>query len=311
MRQISVEDLRTAVSTAKWEWVILAIGVVVASTFLKAVRWRTLFHPQQVPLGRAWSVFMVGQMLNTLLPARAGEVSRIYLIGEENTVSRTTALSTVVVEKAVDLTMLTLAYLVVAMWLATTPIGLPEWLQDAGRGLIPLAVLALTAILLLARFGRPLWQILQRWLTPIPRQWRTATEASAEKALTALGGLQHSGMQAQIWLWSFLIWALMALTNGLVLTAFGIILSPFVSILLLVVLMSGVAVPPLPGNLGVFVFLCILVLSLFDVSRETALVYGITLQLVAYLPLILLGLACLAWENWHLRRSPSGSRPAR
>jgi uncharacterized protein (TIRG00374 family) len=254
---------------------------------------------------------MVGQMLNTLLPARAGEVSRIYLIGEEETVNRTTALSTVVVEKVVDLAMLTLAYLVVATWLATTAIGLPEWLQDAGRGLIPLALLALASIFLLARLGRPMWAILQRRLTLVPSRWRAATEATADKALSALEGLQHGGTQAQVWLWSLLIWVLMALTNGLILAAFGIVVSPFVSVLLLVVLMSGVAVPPLPGNIGVFVFLCVLVLALFDVSRETALVYGITLQLVANLPLILLGLACLAWENWHLRRSPPRSRPAR
>jgi uncharacterized membrane protein YbhN (UPF0104 family) len=77
---------------------------------------------------------------------------------------------------------------------------------------------------------------------------------------------------------------------------------------LLVVLMSGVAIPPLPGNLGVFPYLSQLVLSLFGVSRETALVYGIVLQLVAYLPLILLGIGCLLWENWKLRLSPGSSR---
>jgi uncharacterized protein (TIRG00374 family) len=294
---------------ARWEWVILAVGVVVASTFLKAVRWRTLFFPLRIPLGRAWSVFMVGQMLNTLLPARAGEVGRVYLIGKDNEISRTTALSTVVVEKVVDLAMLTVAYLIVAMWLATTPIGLPDWLQDAGKGLIPLAILAFASILMLARLGRPLWNILQRGLTPLPTRWRNASEDTADRVLTALGSFRQGGTQARVWAWSLLIWALMALTNGLVLGAFGIELSPFVSILLLVVLMSGVAVPPLPGNLGVFVFLCILVLSLFDVNRETALVYGITLQVVAYLPLIVLGLACLAWENWQLRRRPQNSPP--
>jgi uncharacterized membrane protein YbhN (UPF0104 family) len=80
--------------------------------------------------------------------------------------------------------------------------------------------------------------------------------------------------------------------------AFQLPLSVFVALFLLVVLMSGVAVPPLPGNLGVFPYLSQLVLSLFGVSRETALVYGIVLQVVAYLPLIILGTGCLLWENW-------------
>jgi hypothetical protein len=101
----------------------------------------------------------------------------------------------------------------------------------------------------------------------------------------------------------------MALTNALVFFAFDLELSPYVALVLLVVLMSGVALPPLPGNLGVFVYLCILVLSLFDVNRETALVYGITLQIVAFLPLVVVGLACLLWENLHAKRESAISQP--
>ncbi len=303
VREISIEDLKTAVSAAKWEWVALAVGVVVASSSLKAVRWRVLFFPQRIPLGRTWSVLMIGQMLNALLPARAGEVGRIYLIGDKDTVSHASALSTVVVEKVVDLVMLTLAFLIVALWLATTSTRFPDWLQDAGIGLILLAVLGLAAILLLMRLGHRIWRLLRRALKPAPTRWIAAADAAAEQAISALGSLQYSQARIQIWSWSILIWLLMALTNALVFSAFDLELSPYVALLLLVVLMSGVAMPPLPGNLGVFVYLCILVLSLFDVNRETALVYGITLQIVAFLPLIAIGLACMFWENWHVRRS--------
>lgn len=302
-REISIEDLETAVSVARWEWVALAMGVVVASSSLKAVRWRVLFFPRRIPLGRTWSVFMIGQMLNILLPARAGEVGRIYLIGDEDAVSHASALSTVVVEKVVDLVMLTLAFLIVALWLATTATRFPDWLEDAGMGLVLLAVMGLAAILLLARLGHRIWRLLRRALKPAPPRWIALADSAAEQAISALGSLQHSQARIQIWSWSILIWLLMALTNALVFSAFDLELSPYVALLLLVVLMGGVALPPLPGNLGVFVFLCILVLSLFDVNRETALIYGITLQIVAFLPLIAIGLACMFWENWHVRRS--------
>jgi hypothetical protein len=42
---------------------------------------------------------------------------------------------------------------------------------------------------------------------------------------------------------------------------------------------------------------------LFEVDRETALAYGIVLQMVAYLPLIVLGFLCMLWQNWSLRRA--------
>jgi hypothetical protein len=63
-------------------------------------------------------------------------------------------------------------------------------------------------------------------------------------------------------------------------------------------------VPPLPGNLGVFPYLCQLVLSLFGIHRETGLIFGLVLQAASYLPVIVLGLACLLRENAALRRSP-------
>lgn len=306
VRQISIQDLRAAISAARWEWVALAMVVVVASSSLKAVRWRVLFFPQRIPLGRAWSVFMIGQMLNILLPARAGEVGRIYLIGDEDSISHASALSTVIVEKVVDLVMLTLAFLIVALWLATTSTEFPDWLQDAGMGLILLAALGLAAILLLSRVGHGVWRRLRYVLKPAPPRWIAAADSAAEQAISALGSLQRRQARVQIWGWSLLIWLLMALTNALVFGAFDLQLSPYVALVLLVVLMSGVALPPLPGNLGVFVYLCILVLSLFAVNRETALIYGITLQIVAFLPLIAIGLVCMFWENWHVKRPKSG-----
>jgi uncharacterized protein (TIRG00374 family) len=310
-RKLSLSDLQEALSIARWGWVALAIIAVLTSTFLKAVRWRVLFHPRQIPLPRIWSVYMIGQMLNAVFPARAGDVGRIYFIGEDEDISRAAALSTVIVEKVTDLVMLSLAFLVVAMWLVTIPTGIPAWLQKAGMALIPLTILALAILLLSAYAGHPIWHLLAKGLKPLPAPWQTAIDSAAKQAIDALENFRRSQVSVQVWGWSLVAWVLMALINGLLFPAFALDLSPFVAILLLVVLMSGVAVPPLPGNLGVYVYLCQLVLSLFGVSRETALAYGITLQVVTYIPLIVIGAACMLWENWSRRRSSPASHQVR
>jgi uncharacterized membrane protein YbhN (UPF0104 family) len=133
--------------------------------------------------------------------------------------------------------------------------------------------------------------------------------ALAEKTIDGLEAFTDGPARIQVWGWSLLIWMLMALINGLLLPAFGLALSPFVAILLLVVLISGVAVPPLPGNVGVSAYLCQLVLSLFGTDQETAFVYGVTVQIVVYLPLVALGSICLLRENWSLRHAAPTSRP--
>ena len=157
LRGISLPALAQAIRAANWQWVLIGVVVVVAGTVLKAWRWQALFYPQKPPLDRTWAVFMIGQMLNVVLPARAGELGRIYFIGEVDDINRAKALSTVVVEKIVDLTMLAFAYLLAAVWLSSTPVGSQDWLQSVSSTLLPLTALAVGGLLLFAYTGRPLW----------------------------------------------------------------------------------------------------------------------------------------------------------
>jgi hypothetical protein len=276
--------------------------VVIGNTVIKAKRWQALFFPQHLDLGKTWAVFQIGQMLNIVLPVRAGEISRIYFIGEVEQVSRAKALATVLAEKMVDLVMLALAYLAVALWLAASPVGLPQWLRGAATVVVPIASLSLAGLFLLAYVGRSAWQFLRygrlvnRVYTFIPGFG--AVDRTVEKAISTFEALRHQQTSVLLWALTLAIWGLATLTNWVLFHAFQLDLGPAVALLLLVVLMSGIAVTPLPGNLGVLPLLCQLVLSLFGVSRETALVYGLVLQLVVNLPLVVLGSACLVWENW-------------
>lgn len=302
LRGISLAALQEALATARWDRVAAAVGLVLAGTFLKAWRWRALFYPQTIGYAHAWAIFVIGQMLNAVLPARAGEIGRIYLLGEVETVSRARVLSTVIVEKMVDLVMLALSYLLVALWLPKTPLGLPEWLRQAGAGLVPLVVLAIAGLLLFAYAGRPLWRFFQRLLNPLSLPWQSRAERAMGQALTGFESLRHWQVGLQVWSASLLVWLLSALTNLWLFRAFGLDLPASVALFLLVVLMIGVSVPPLPGNLGVFPYLCQITLSLLGTSREAALIYGLALQVTIYLPLIIVGALCLIGGGWSLRR---------
>jgi hypothetical protein len=271
-----------------------------------------------------WSVLMIGQMLNVVLPGRAGEVGRIYYVGRGGEVSRAQALSTIITEKLVDLVMLAGAYLLVAYWLSTAPGTTPDWVQSAGTVLLPVAALALCGLLLLAYAGRAIWQSVRRRFYPLAIRgvsgcahkdvaevagrgvqcgdarlpiWMTAADQTIDRAIAGFEALRRPQTSLRVWSLSVSIWALGTLTNYALFQAFGLSLSLWVALFLLVVLMSGVAVPPLPGNLGVMPYLCQVVLSIYGVDRETALLYGLVLQVVVNLPLILLGSGCLVWEN--------------
>ena len=298
LRDVSLRDLKEALSNAHWGWVMFTTGTFVLTHFLKAFRWRLFFISPKVRLGRAVGVYFIGQMLNAVFPARAGDVGRIFLIGKDQQVSRGAALSTVILEKMVDLVMLCLAYLFVSIWVGQTSMGMPDWLGETGRVLIPLSGVSLIVLLAFILLGQRVWNLLRTGLAPLPQKWQLFADNAAENAITAFEGFGRGRVFLPILGWSLIIWGLMALTPALLFPAFQLVLSPWVAVLLTVVLITGVAVPPLPGNLGVFAYLCQLVLVIFGVERETALAYGIILQAIVIIPQIVLGLICLLRENW-------------
>ncbi|OGO76276.1 MAG: hypothetical protein A3K41_06920 [Chloroflexi bacterium RIFOXYD12_FULL_57_15] len=96
--------------------------------------------------------------------------------------------------------------------------------------------------------------------------------------------------------WSLIAWMISALTNYLVFLALELALPVWASLLLLVVLQVGIAVPSSPGRIGVFQYLVILTLSIFAVNKDVALGVGIILYLVVYVPMVLIGGYCL-WRE--------------
>lgn len=85
-------------------WLIIPMIIALISHFLRAVRWKMLLDS----LGKKvniWSVFgavMVAYFMNYILP-RAGEVVRCGVVKQQEDISFTEALGTVIVERSVDL----------------------------------------------------------------------------------------------------------------------------------------------------------------------------------------------------------------
>jgi len=103
------------------------------------------------------------------------------------------------------------------------------------------------------------------------------------------------GLQLQAW--SLLIWAMGILVNYIIFLALGLSLSFTAALFLLVVLQVGIAVPSVPGKLGIFQYLCILALAPFGVGKSSALSYSVLLYLVAVGPVLLLGAFFTWWEG--------------
>jgi uncharacterized protein (TIRG00374 family) len=297
-RGIEWHQVGRAVAGANHPLLALALGTVLLTTLAKAARWRLLF-PQEYGrprLSKLFPVLLIGQTVNAVLPARLGEIARAYLIGEIEGVDKAQALSTVMVEKALDALML---LLLVALLFVFMP--LPGWLGRSGILVSGLLAVVLLLVILAAYRSKGTPSALRRFLSWIPGIHRFDLERRLG-AFIAVFSFQFSAFS-----WSVFVWAMAALTNYVTFLALGIEVPFLAALFLLVALHLGVTVPSSPGRVGVFHYICVLSLSLFSVDRSLALSYGLVLHLIVFAPMMSLGAWFLWKENYELSKSKAGA----
>ncbi len=296
-RGVSFSQLGEVIARANPWLVILGLGIVLLNVSALALRWWLM-------LLREWQTdeyisllggVYLGQMFNILLPARLGELARIYFVSERMETAKSGLLGSLVLEKVIDVITFGLALL-----LLITAISLPAWVSEPGQTLIALSLISLIAVIALVLWGRRLLI----WVTPLlkrlPSSWGERVSGILERALTGFDSMRDWKRQLPIWLLSIFSLILSALTNYAILRAVQI-QAPFTAALfVLIVLQVGSAPPSAPGKLGVFHYLAVLALSAFSVEKDLALAYSVLLYVVALLPKVIIGVGVAVFSKWRL-----------
>ncbi|MBC7265035.1 MAG: flippase-like domain-containing protein [Chloroflexi bacterium] len=290
-------EVVAVLSKADSRFVFLALVSFLVTNWAKAVRWQLLFYPSHSRLStrKCVSVLYIGQLSNSLLPIRIGELVRAFLIGGKNGISKVFALATTVVEKALDSVML---LSLIALLSLSMP--MPPWLRRSSLIVSGILALLLLTVIIITGQRKSIEQVLKVWIDRRPRLAFLRVLNRLAEASGQLHALRDIRVQMRLWTWSILIWTLATATNALTLEAVHIKVAPLASPLLLVALMTGAILPTSPAQLGVFHYLCILTLSIFGVERSVALGYAILLHFVVYVPIIVGGVLGLWVENYEL-----------
>ena len=103
-RDVTLQQVGQALSGADPFWIGLALICTLTSVLLKSIRWRVLLgQPGRGISFRVVSMALIsGQMINWVVPARLGDFSRAYSVGEAGA-GRAFVFATVMLEKILDL----------------------------------------------------------------------------------------------------------------------------------------------------------------------------------------------------------------
>jgi uncharacterized protein (TIRG00374 family) len=291
VKNVAIREVSGVVSRAEVVFILLALASTVGTHLLKVVRWRFLIGPpgEKVASSKILTSYLAGQMLNILFPARVGEISRVYVVGELGP-GKAYIIGTIVVEKVLD----TVSYALLIIWtLLLYP--LPDWIGGSGWTF---------AFLTLALTLGFTWMILRRevlvgWLESLmgrlPQAIRVFGVDQIHKGFASLEVLKSwknllilAGLTA-------LAWGSATLTNYLTLSSIGIHLPMQASVVVLIVLQAGISLPSSPGKIGLFEYACVIALALFQVDQAHAFSFGLLLHGLVFLPVILAGLAAFWW----------------
>ncbi|HYK90475.1 MAG TPA: lysylphosphatidylglycerol synthase transmembrane domain-containing protein [Acidobacteriota bacterium] len=290
-RRVDWGLLRESLRGIRYEFAVLALLINLATLPAQAVRWRILFYPddRHLPMTPLFKGVVLAQMLNILVPARLGEVARVYALGTQPNIGRIRILSTIVVEKVLDL-----CAVAASVTLLLFAVSLPGWLRDSGRVLLAGSALILAAGFILLRRGDKLTGWCERQAAKLSGRWGEVLSRLGRSTLDGFSALRHTHSNIRLWTITIVIMLLAAATNYVLFLAFGFRLPLTAALFLLIVLQVGVAPPSLPGKIGVFNYLVVLGLSVYSIDGSVAFSYSIVLYAVAFLPKIILGSVILA-----------------
>ncbi len=268
----------------------LAAGIYFFALLIIAWRWQILLDAvKRAPLADLAQFVAIGYMGNNVYPLRAGDGLRILLLRRKHQVALLRATTVIAIEHLYNGTTM-----IVFILVGLAAINLQsEAVAAIVRLVMPLVSLAIVAALVLT--AKPTWlRRMVRWASRIlPSALGEPALRLSEDVLAALAVLRSPRHFLGALLVSFLTWGLEAGAYWLILRAFSLEMSYAVALLLVGAINLAGIIPASPGQVGVYEFFVIAILTALGVATAQATAYAVAARLVIWLPVTIVGFILL------------------
>ena len=314
LRNTDFHAVGTELARARVGLLLLALVTTGAAYVFRALRWQYLLQPiGRVHFGNALRTTIIGFAASALLPARAGEVLRPYLLAKRERLSATAAFATIILERLLDTMMVLVLF---AAFLLLFSSGMAQassatFAQVKLGGAIAggVSVVGLVAMFFLA--GHP--PTLERVTRTVVRVLPERLGEAAAKLVRAFAVARAIVRQPDRLLLALALRCRLAsIAAGIwrSTAAFHIDMPLTCAFLIQALLVVGVAVAT-PGAVGGFHYFCRLVVTTFyGAPNDRAVGAALVLHAISFVPVAIIGLILLAQEGLSLSRAGSLARNA-
>ena len=281
---------------------VLALIATFGTYVIRAWRWQSMLAPLgPTRFSSALRTTIIGFAASAVLPARAGEVLRPYLLARREHLNATAAFATIIIERLIDLATVLVLF---GVFVFFVPEG--ELSGDPGQfayvkfwGGLASAGAIVGMIVLFALAGHPerLGRATLRIERVLPSRIAAIVARFVETFAQGLAVMRSPVRLLETLALSFPLWLSIALQIWLTSQAFHITFAFTGTFLVILFLVVGVAVPT-PGQIGGFhAAYQIAVTTFFAVPDDRAVGAAIVLHAISFLPVLGVGLVLMAREG--------------
>jgi hypothetical protein len=289
LRDAKLGQLTDDLATMDWWWLGVAVIADISVYCWQAIRWRQVLRPvEQVSFRHAVSAIYVGLFANEVLPLRAGEILRCYMVARWSSLPFSVVISSALIERIFDG-----IWLCLCLILAVRLVGHHHHMRGlvASGYALGTVVLSGAALLALAVFLRQKTRALfsgDGW------------QRHVRVLIDDLNLIGHSRYLYFAFLQSLPYLLLQVIPIYAAMQAYefdqspGFVPSMTIAFALMVILRFGSVVPQAPGNLGLFQFLTKEALQrMFHVAPAEAARFSLVLWGTVTIPLLVVGFVAL------------------
>lgn len=301
-RKANFAEIGEALATARYGWVLLSIALTLVGMALRGLRWSVLLNGQISPVDGFW-LFSIGFFFNDVLPARLGELARAYLAGRRPNMHFGSALSSVVVERLMDMVCVAgMAGIVLLL------VDLPAFVRGAGLLMGLGAVSALVVLAIAARFPDQMLDFASGLLGRLPGLTADQVRAFLSPFIDGLKGVSDFRVFVLGLGISILAWAISGVQTWLVMFAFWDNVPLVDGFLATVGAGLGFSVPSAPSGLGPFHAAIIGVLTAVGYDADLSRTFAILLHAMSFVVTVAVGAIGLLREGVSFSDVAAGAR---
>lgn len=267
----------------------LSALAILAFMMIRAIRWRYMLA-NEITWANTFHIQNIGYMFNMVLPFRLGDVARAVLIGNVPPITLARGLSTMVVERILDM-MFIVALLPFTL---AEVVSLPDWMQEGASASGVIAVVAIGTLIVAANQR----ELTTRWATAVlnrisfldTEQWI----GRMNELLDGLGTLTRLKDSLVLIFFSILLWIPILFAYQWGIRAVGGQVSLLGASFVVCAAALSIALPSSPGQIGVFHIGVTAAMLALGQSKGASGGFAVVYHALNLISMIILGLIGLA-----------------